>query len=351
MEPLRPPSRLKRRLLSEVVEANLAEIRNQPRRRHRRRVVRGGWSLLLAALVPLVLVAGSHGVTGPAAAARTGAATGEGGVAAPVPPAPRAAGEPAGVAPPAGRLDPVDPAVFPLGIERVVLDPGHGGPSPGARIASEVAEKDLTLDIALRLRELLAEAGFEVAMTREDDRDVSLEERAAFANRADADLFVSIHVNWIENRDVRGVETYYLGTTDDPWVTRLAAAENVGSGYSQADLGALLASVYAGLRGDASRRAAAEIQRALLRSLRSVNPAIADRGVKTAPFLVLAETEMPAVLAEVSCLSNREEAELLGRPLYRQYIAEALAAGIVRFADSRRPERADAAAAGRGARS
>ncbi|HEX2164096.1 MAG TPA: N-acetylmuramoyl-L-alanine amidase, partial [Thermoanaerobaculia bacterium] len=220
------------------------------------------------------------------------------------------------------------------------------GEHPGAWLATGAAEKDLTLDIALRLRELLAEAGFEVAMTRQDDRQVSLEERARLANAADADLFVSIHVNWIVDRDVRGVETYYLGATDDPFVTRLAAAENVDSGYSQADLKPLLASVYAGLRDDASRRAAAEIQRALLRSLRSVNPAIADRGVKTAPFLVLAETEMPAVLAEVSCLSNREEAELLGRPLYRQYIAEALAAGIVRFAGGRKPSAAGAAAAG-----
>lgn len=340
MDPLRSRQRLKRRLLSEVVEENLAEIRNLPRRRRR---AAGGWSWLAAALLPLVLVAGSHGVTAPAAGAG-----GDDLAAAASGPAPAAA---AAVAPPrlSGPLDPLDPAVFPLGIERVVLDPGHGGGSPGARIGSGVAEKDLTLDIALRLRELLAEAGFQVAMTREDDREVTLEERAGFANRTGADLFVSIHVNWIENRTVRGVETYYLGSTDDPFVSRLAAAENVDSGYAQADLRELLASVYAGLRGDASRRAAAEIQRALLRSLRSVNPAIADRGVKTAPFLVLAETEMPAVLAEVSCLSNHEEAELLGRPLYRQYIAEALAAGIVRFAESRRPSGGEPAAAGRGA--
>lgn len=345
MDPLRSRQRLKRRLLSEVVEENLAEIRNLPRRRRR---APAGWSWLAAALLPLVLVAGSHGVTAPAAGAG-----GDGAVAAASDPASTVGTGAAGAvapSPPSGPLDPLDPAVFPLGIERVVLDPGHGGGSPGARIGSGVAEKDLTLDIALRLRELLAEAGFEVAMTREDDREVTLEERAGFANRAGADLFVSIHVNWIENRAVRGVETYYLGSTDDPFVTRLAAAENVDSGYAQTDLRELLASVYAGLRGDASRRAAAEIQRALLRSLRSVNPAIADRGVKTAPFLVLAETEMPAVLAEVSCLSNHEEAELLGRPLYRQYIAEALAAGIVRFAESRRPSGGGVpAAAGRGA--
>jgi N-acetylmuramoyl-L-alanine amidase len=346
MDPSRSRERLKRRLLSEVVEENLAEIRNLPRRRRRRAVAGRSW--LAAALLPMALVAGSHGVTGPASAARAEAAAGVtagfDGAAADGLPASRALAAPL----PSGPFDPIDPAVFPLGIERVVLDPGHGGRSTGAAIGT-AAEKDLTLDIALRLRELLTEAGFEVAMTREDDRAVSLEERAGFANRAGADLFVSIHVNWIENRAVRGVETYYLGSTDDPFVSRLAAAENVESGYSQADLRELLASVYAGLRGDASRRAAAEIQRALLRSLRSVNPAIADRGVKTAPFLVLAETEMPAVLAEVSCLSNHEEAELLGRPLYRQYIAEALAAGIVRFAESRRPSGGETAAAGRGA--
>lgn len=345
MDPLRSRERLKRRLLSEVVEENLAEIRNLPRGRRRRAIAGRSW--LAAALLPMALVAGSHGVTGPASAARAEAAAtaGSDGAAADGLPASRALPGPL----PSGPFDPLDPAVFPLGIERVVLDPGHGGDSPGARIGSAVAEKELTLDIALRLRELLAAAGFEVAMTREDDRAVTLEERAGFANRAGADLFVSIHVNWIENRDVRGVETYYLGSTDDPFVTRLAAAENVDSGYAQADLKELLASVYAGLRGDASRRAAAEIQRALLRSLRSVNPAIADRGVKTAPFLVLAETEMPAVLAEVSCLSNHEEAELLSRPLYRQYIAEALAAGIVRFAEGRRPSAGQPAAAGRGA--
>lgn len=344
MDPLRSRDRLKRRLLSEVVEDNVAEIRNLPRRRRAGRRA-AGWSRLGAALLPLVLVAGSHGVAGSAA---------EGDAAAAVAPA---AAEPGGAAGPptpgAATTSGValDPAVFPLGIERVVLDPGHGGRHPGAHLALDLIEKDLTLDIALRLRDLLAEAGFEVAMTRQDDRAVSLEERAAFANRAGADLFVSIHVNWIENRSVRGVETYYLGASDDPFVTRLAAAENIDSGYAQTDLKELLASVYAGLRGDASRRAAAEIQRALLRSLRSVNPSIADRGVKTAPFLVLAETEMPAVLAEVSCLSNHEEAELLGRPLYRQYIAEALAAGIVRFAEGRRPADGGDAAAGRGARS
>jgi N-acetylmuramoyl-L-alanine amidase len=319
--------RLKRRLLSEVVEENLAEIRNLPRRRRRRAAA--GWSWLAAALLPLVLVAGSHGVTAPAVGSRAddpAAAAGS-------PPA--AAGSAAGAtaAPRTpGPLDPLDPAVFPLGIERVVIDPGHGGRNGGTTTPSGLVEKDLTLDIALRLAALLDEAGFEAVLTRRDDVEMSLEERAALANRESADLFVSIHVNWIENRGVRGVETYFLGTTDDPFVNRLAAAENRGSGYSQADLRALLDELYASLRQSSSERLAAALQRSLLRSLRTVNPEVEDRGVKSAPFIVLMETDMPAVLAEVSCLSNQEEAELLARPLYRQYIAEALLAGIRGYA-------------------
>ncbi|HUO87098.1 MAG TPA: N-acetylmuramoyl-L-alanine amidase [Thermoanaerobaculia bacterium] len=350
MDPLRSRRRLKQRLLSEVVEDNLAEIRGMPRRPRRRSTA--VWSRLAVVLVPLALVASSQGVPAPSG---EGAAPAGPSLAGPAGDGVVGAG-PGGAEATSGRLPhgglgAVDPEVFPLDIERVVLDPGHGGDSLGARIAAGTTEKDLTLDIARRLADLLAAAGFEVAMTRSDDRQVSLEERARFANGAGADLFVSIHVNWITNRDVRGVETYYLGATEDPFASRLAATENVDSGYSQADLKELLASIYAGLRDDASRRAAAEIQRSLLRSLRSVNPAIADRGVKTAPFLVLAQTEMPAVLAEVSCLSNQEEAELLARPLYRQYIAEALAAGIVRFAESRRPSEDGGGTPGRGARS
>ena len=338
---------LKRRLVAEVVADNVALRRGgAPHGRRRRSRWVEGMRLLAIAVLPLSLFAPSHGVgERPPAAGLAGPAAAlaalPSGVGAGLPLALR----PATPAPPEA-LEPVDPAVFPLAVERVVLDPGHGGRNGGTRTSSGLVEKELTLDLARRLAELLETAGYEVLLTRDDDVEVSLEERARFANENGADLFVSIHVNWIENRGVRGVETYYLGPTDDPYLSRLAAAENRDSGYSQGDLRDLVDTLYAGLRQDSSQRAASALQRAILRSLRTVNPAVEDRGVKSAPFIVLMKTEMPAVLAEVSCLSNDKEAELLARPLYRQYIAEALSSGIESFAAQLRADGSTAAAGG-----
>jgi N-acetylmuramoyl-L-alanine amidase len=235
---------------------------------------------------------------------------------------------------PTSAPTPVDAAVFPLAVRKIALDPGHGGDSLGTRAPLGLVEKELTLDIAQRVRKLLEADSFEVVMTREQDRSVSLEDRGLAANRDGADIFVSIHLNWIENRKARGVETYYLGATNDPYLTRLAAAENRESGYSMADMRGLLDRIYADVRQEKSRTLAEVVQASLFRSLGKVNPGLENRGVKAAPFIVLLSTEMPAILAEVSCLSNEEEAALLTKPLYRQYIAEALAAGIRSYADA-----------------
>jgi N-acetylmuramoyl-L-alanine amidase len=229
---------------------------------------------------------------------------------------------------------PVDAAVFPLAVHKVVIDAGHGGGSTGTRTPQGTLEKDLTLDIALRLQRLLVQQSFQVVMTRDADRDVSLKERGALANRIGGDIFVSIHLNWIENRRSGGLETYYVGPTDDPWLTRLAAAENRESGYSLADMRRLLDRIYAGVRQEKSRKLAETVQSSLFQSLGKLSPEIQSRGVKTAPFIVLLTTDMPAILAEVSSLSNEAEARLLTKPLYRQYIAEALAKGIRAYAGS-----------------
>ncbi len=228
----------------------------------------------------------------------------------------------------------VDASVFPLAVRRIVLDPGHGGDNEGTHAPLGLVEKELTLDIAGRLQRLLAARGFEVLVTRRGDEAVSLQSRAVLANEAGADIFVSIHLNWIEDQKTRGIETYYLGPTNDPYLTKLAAAENRDSGHPLADVRHLLDRIYAGVRQDNSRKLAESVQASLFESLGKLNPALKDRGVKAAPFIVLLDTEMPAILAEVSCLSNEEEARLLTQPQYRQYIAEALADGIRSYADA-----------------
>jgi N-acetylmuramoyl-L-alanine amidase len=219
-------------------------------------------------------------------------------------------------------------AVLPLPIRRIVLDPGHGGLQTGARAESGATEKEITLDLALRLRRLLRNASVEVLMTRETDVTMSLEQRVAFANARRADVFVSIHVNWISRLEVRPVETYHVGPTDDPAVLELAGAENRDSGYSLGAYRRLLERIYIDERRHESRAFAGRINAELYRALSAVNPWLENRGVKMAPFAVLVGTEMPAILVEVSCLSNEQEVELLTTDDYRAEIAAALLRGI-----------------------
>ncbi len=227
---------------------------------------------------------------------------------------------------------PSDLTVFPLGIKKVVLDPGHGGKDGGAATALGLLEKDVTLDIAHRLRRLLEKASFEVLMTREKDETMPLAQRAAFANAQEADLFVSIHANWFGMPTVHGVETYYLGPTDDPQALQLAALENRNSGYSLGEFRRLLEGVYLDLQRAESRQLAQAIQPELAKSLRQVNPTVVNRGVKMTPFLVLVTTKMPAILTEVSYLSNQDEARLMATQAYRQRIAQGFFQGIRAYA-------------------
>src|SRR5207248_6857807 len=191
----------------------------------------------------------------------------------------------------------------------------------------------ITLDIEHRLQLLLKQAGFDVVVTRTDDRMIPLRERARLANSSEGDIFVSIHVNSLRSHTAsHGIETYYLGPTKDPILTQLAAEENGTSGYSIADLRKLLDRVYADVRRDESHRLASSVQDQLFADLRSADPGLENWGVKRAPFIVLVATDMPAVLAEVGCLSNESEAHMLNQPQYRQQIAQALYRGIAEYA-------------------
>jgi N-acetylmuramoyl-L-alanine amidase len=223
-----------------------------------------------------------------------------------------------------------------LGVRRVILDAGHGGEHLGTVSASGLAEKDVTLDLAERARQLLVQKGLDVVVTRASDATLSLKERSALANEKRGDIFVSIHLNSLEPKSARGIETYYLGPSEHPQHEAIAASENEHSGYSLGDMRALLDGIYADARRDESKRLAQAVQRAMVGRMRLLEPAIVDRGVKTAPFVVLVGTEMPAILAEVACLSNADEAKRLGTSEYRQTIAEALVSGIHSFVDQKR---------------
>lgn len=227
---------------------------------------------------------------------------------------------------------PLDPAVIALEVRKIVLDPGHGGKDLGTATPSGLSEKEITLDIALRLRPLLEQAGYEVVMTRTKDETVSLRQRTALANTHQGDVFVSIHINWLDRSPARGIETYYLGPTEDPTTLQLTAQENRETGYSLADFRRLLDHIYLSVKRDESRRLAEMLQHTMVMALHPKNPALGNRGVKTAPFAVLMGTEMPAILAEVACLSHTEEAQLLATPQYRQDIAQALLQGIRAYA-------------------
>jgi N-acetylmuramoyl-L-alanine amidase len=328
-------ARVKRRLLHEAVQENVAVMRGRRPAVARRRPPRPWLGPLVLGLVPAVLLAGSllrREGEGVAVEPRSAVAAGSTPAPAVAAPAPGMAALPAEGLPAPG---PLDRAVLPLSVRTVVVDAGHGGDNVGTVAPLGLVEKELTLDIASRLRRRLEEARFRVVMTRQRDEAVTLDRRAALANAARADIFVSIHLNWFEKSGRRGVETYYLGPTDDPYLTRLAAAENRDSGYSLADYRRLLEGIWADVRQGESRDLAGAVQGELHRALRGVDPEVEDRGVKTAPFVVLVATEMPAILAEVSCLSSEAEARRLREVSYRQAIAEALYAGIRSYADSR----------------
>lgn len=228
---------------------------------------------------------------------------------------------------------PLDRRAIPLSVKRIVIDPGHGG-EPGAISDSGVTEKEITLDVALRLQRLMADEPYEIHLTRQSDLLIPLDKRVAFANDRKADLFVSIHVNWLEPRSLRALETYYIGPTDDPATLKLASMENKDSGYSLSDYKKILEKIYVDARHDESRALAKAIQTHLYRGLKPVNPVLENRGVKSAPFVVLVGTQMPAILVEISCLSNNDEVKLLTKEDYRESIALALAKGIRGYAHS-----------------
>jgi len=218
-----------------------------------------------------------------------------------------------------------------LGVARIVIDPGHGGYDPGA-MNDGVSEADVVLDVAMRLERLLVnQPGVEVVLTRRANVFVPLEERTAMANRAGADLFLSIHANASEDDRARGIETYFLNFAPNPAAEAVAARENAASARTMRQLPDIVKAIALNNKIDESRDFASLVQSAMMERLKRGNKNVKDLGVKQAPFMVLISATMPSILAEISFLTNVQEAALLRGTAYRQQIAEALFNGIMRY--------------------
>jgi N-acetylmuramoyl-L-alanine amidase len=195
-----------------------------------------------------------------------------------------------------------------------------------------VTEAELVLDVALRLEKLLGKLpGVDVVLTRRADDFIPLQERTAIANREGADLFLSIHANASSVAAARGVETYFLNFASNQGAAAVAARENATSAQTMGALQDVVKAIALNSKVDESRDFATYVQREMLTSLRQANSTVKDLGVKQAPFVVLIGASMPSVLAEVSFLTNPQEAKLLKGSSYRQRIAQALFEGIKKY--------------------
>ncbi len=219
-------------------------------------------------------------------------------------------------------------------LRTIVIDPGHGGRDTGAIGPNGLREKDVVLDIGLRLRRLIQDRlGIRVVMTRTEDVFVPLEERTAIANRAKADFFISIHVNAAPGSRARGFETYFLSREPSDSAARASAIrENLSvnlGGLKPGEEDALRAILW-DMANTLYLKESSELAQILLQELDKILR-VANRGVKSAPFFVLMGAAMPAVLLEVAFISNAREEKKLQEERYKDRVAEALFAGVARF--------------------
>ncbi|MFZ0581445.1 MAG: N-acetylmuramoyl-L-alanine amidase [Candidatus Acidiferrales bacterium] len=223
-----------------------------------------------------------------------------------------------------------------LKISRIVIDPGHGGHDTGTIGPHGLMEKDLCLDVALRLGHEIEEKlpGAEVVYTRKDDTFIPLEQRTAIANEAKADLFISIHANSSHDEAARGIETYYLNFATSEESMEVAARENALSQESLHDLQDIIKKIARNEKVEESKELASDIQDSLTHRLQLVSQNERNRGVKKAPFVVLIGANMPSVLSEISFISNPSDERLLKKTDQRQRVADGLYRGIASYLES-----------------
>jgi N-acetylmuramoyl-L-alanine amidase len=223
-----------------------------------------------------------------------------------------------------------------LKIGRIVIDAGHGGHDTGTIGPTGLMEKDLCLDVALRLGKIMQQKlpGAEIIYTRSDDTFIPLEDRTRIANDAKADLFISIHANSSPDHGARGIETYYLNLKGSPDAMEVAARENAASQDSVHDLEDLVKKITRTEKIDESKEFASDVQDSLSKRIQKTAKPVKNRGVRKAPFVVLIGADMPSILTEISFLSNPADEQLLKKPEHRQRVAEGLYAGVSEYLQS-----------------
>ncbi|MBI5469373.1 MAG: N-acetylmuramoyl-L-alanine amidase [Deltaproteobacteria bacterium] len=219
-----------------------------------------------------------------------------------------------------------------LKVRKIVIDPGHGGKDPGAIGRGGLKEKDVTLRLSKMLRERLAnDSGPKIIMTRDTDVFIPLEERTAIANKYDADLFISIHINASPKKTASGIETYILNISNDEEAKRVAARENATSTRSVSDLEFILNDLIRTAKTNDSVRLATAVQERLVKGLKEKYGDTRSNGVKGAPFYVLVGTKMPSILVEVSYISNPNEEKKLQDEKYLREVIEGISTGLMRY--------------------
>jgi N-acetylmuramoyl-L-alanine amidase len=223
-----------------------------------------------------------------------------------------------------------------LKIGRIVIDAGHGGHDTGTIGPTGLMEKDLCLDVALRLGKIIQQKlpGADVVFTRSDDTFIPLEERTSIANQAQADLFISIHANSSQDRAARGIETYYLNLRGTAESMEVAARENATSQQGIHDLQDVVRQIARTEKIDESKEFAEDVQNSLSSKIQKSARTVKNRGVRKAPFVVLIGADMPSILTEISFLSNPADEQLLKKPEQRQHVAEGIFSGVASYLES-----------------
>jgi len=227
-----------------------------------------------------------------------------------------------------------------LGVKKIIIDPGHGGSDPGAPgFYKDAWEKDIVLKMAHKLAGILKERlKCTVLLTRSEDKRLTLEERTAIANTKRADLFISLHCNAAKNKELKGIETYFLNLATDSQAIAVAARENATSEKNISDLDYILSDLMKNAKIEESTRLANIVHKNFVAGMKSKYSDITDLGVKQAPFYVLLGARMPSILIETSFISNKLEGQRLMEDSYQKAVCESIADGIEKYIDTTNPK-------------